>query len=92
MNEIKEYTEKIFEDLKHIDENGNEYWLTRELQGVLEYKRWDKFLNAINREKTACNNSDYDITDHFLQVEKMVVIGSGAKRNQIKMYSLIKSM
>lgn len=38
MNEINEYTEKLFEDIKHIDENGNEYWLARELMGVLEYK------------------------------------------------------
>ena len=37
MNEIKEYTEKVFEDIKHIDEFGNEYWLVRELQKVLEY-------------------------------------------------------
>ena len=39
MNQIKEYTEKIFEDIKHIDELGNEYWLARELQKVLEYKK-----------------------------------------------------
>ena len=38
MNEIKEYTEKLFENIKHIDENGNEYWLARELQKALEYK------------------------------------------------------
>lgn len=37
MNEIKEYTEKLFEDIKHIDEFGNEYWLARELKKVLEY-------------------------------------------------------
>ena len=37
MNEIKEYTEKVFEDIKHIDKNGNEYWLARELQKVLQY-------------------------------------------------------
>ena len=36
MNEIKEYTEKLFENIKHIDENGNEYWLARELQKALE--------------------------------------------------------
>lgn len=40
MNEIKEYTEKMFDDIKHIDEFGSEYWLARELQKVLEYKRW----------------------------------------------------
>ena len=43
MNEIKEYTEKLFEDIKHLDENGNEYWLARELMIVLEYKRWISF-------------------------------------------------
>ena len=40
MNEIKEYTEKVFEDIKHIDENGNEYWCARELMPILEYSKW----------------------------------------------------
>ena len=39
MNGIKEYTEKLFEDIKHIDENSNEYWLARDLQKVLEYMK-----------------------------------------------------
>ena len=43
MNELKECTEKIFEDIKHIDEVGNEYWHARELQRVLEYKNWRNF-------------------------------------------------
>ena len=47
MNKIKEYTEKVFEDIKHIDENNNEYWLARELQQVLEYREWRKFNNVI---------------------------------------------
>ncbi len=38
MNKLKEYTEKTFDNIKHIDNNGNEYWLARELQKVLEYK------------------------------------------------------
>ena len=45
MNEIKEYTEKMFEDIKHIDENEIEYWEARELMEVLEYKEWRKFNN-----------------------------------------------
>ena len=49
MNEINEYTEKIFEDIKHIDENGNEYWLARELMPLLEYTEWRKFKGVINR-------------------------------------------
>ena len=43
MNEIKKYAEKMFEDIKHIDENGNEYWKARELQKILEYKDWRNF-------------------------------------------------
>lgn len=70
MNEIKEYTEKMFDDIKHIDEFGSEYWLARELQKVLEYKRWDKFNNVINNAKMACKKSNYAYEDHFSQVGK----------------------
>ena len=83
MNELKKYTERLFKDIKHIDENGNEFWYARELQKVLEYKRWDKFCNVIEEAKIACKQSDYVVLDHFSQVGKMVQIGSGAKRSQI---------
>ena len=80
MNEIKEYTEKLYEDIKHIDENGNEYWLARELQSVLEYTQWRRFENVINKAKLACNNSNISINNHFANVGKMVAIGSSTKR------------
>ena len=80
MNEIKEYTEKVFEDIKHIDEDGNEYWLARELMSILEYSKWERFSNAIDNAKIACKKSDYDINDHFPGVGKMVPIGSKTKR------------
>ena len=80
MNEIKEYTNKIFEDIKHIDENGTEYWLARELQMVLEYTQWRRFENAINKAKIACKNSNISGDDHFANVGKMVDIGSNTKR------------
>ena len=83
MNGLKEYTERLFEDIKHIDENGNEFWYARELQMTLGYKRWDKFCNVIEEATIACKQSDYAVLDHFSQVGKMVQIGSGAKRNQI---------
>ena len=54
MNEIKEYTEKMFDDIKHLDDNGNEYWSARELQNILEYKEWRKFEGVINKAKNAC--------------------------------------
>ncbi|MBR1416656.1 MAG: DNA damage-inducible protein D [Bacilli bacterium] len=80
MNEIKEYTEKIFEDIKHIDEFGNEYWLARELMTILGYRKWERFSNVINNAKTACENSRYNVSDHFLEVGKMINIGKGGKR------------
>ena len=83
MNEIKKYTEKIFEDIKHIDEVGNEYWLARELMPLLEYSKWERFSNAINNAKTSCIKSGYDINDHFPKVGKMVQIGSKTRRRLI---------
>ena len=80
MNEIKEYTEKVFEDIKHIDELGNEYWLARELKQVLEYRQWRRFENVINKAILACKNSNINIDDHFANIGKMVDIGSNTKR------------
>ena len=80
MNEIKEYTNKIFEDINHVDEFGNEYWLARELMPILEYSKCERFLNAIKNAKIACEKSGYDINDHFPGVGKMINIGKGGKR------------
>lgn len=75
MNDIKEYTTKLFEDIKHIDEFGNEYWLARELQNILEYTQWRRFENVINKVKFSCKNSNIKVDDHFANVGKMVDIG-----------------
>ena len=80
MNELI-LNNSIFENIKHIDENGNEYWFARELQNVLEYKRWDKFNNVITNATISCKNSNYAIDDHFSQVGKMVDIGSKTSRS-----------
>ena len=81
MTDIQQYNEKIFEKIKHINAYNQEFWYGRELQEVLEYKRWDKFCNVIEKAKTACSNSDMDILDHFSHVGKMVELGSGAERS-----------
>ena len=73
---------KSFEDIKHIDENDVEFWYARELQLVLNYKEWRKFENVINKAKESCENSEVSVFDHFVDVDKMVQIGSGAKRKQ----------
>ena len=80
MNELKNYNKSIFESIKHIDEENNEYWSARELQRVLEYTRWEKFSIVIDNAKTACFNSNNIIEDHFHQVGKMVSIGSKTSR------------
>ena len=80
MNEIKEYTENLFEDIKHIDENGNEYWLARELQKILDYTQWRRFEDVINKAKTACNNSNVDINEQFADVGKLSINANGGKR------------
>ena len=84
MNEIKEYTGKVFEDIKHIDEEGNEYWFARELMPLLGYSKWERFTNAINNAKTSCVKSGYDINDHFPEVGKMVQIGSKTSRKLVE--------
>ena len=82
MNEIKKYTEKIFEDIKHIDESGKEYWEARELQKALEYKEWRNFKLVIDKAIISCNNSNFNVFDHFVEVNKMIELGKTAKRKQ----------
>ena len=76
-------TNQSFENIKHIDENGIEFWYARELMPVLQYTKWQNFEKIIDKAKTTCKNSNFDILDHFTDTSKMVLIGSGAYRKQI---------
>ena len=87
MKEITEYTEKVFEDIKHIDENSNEYWLARELMEVLKYTLWQRFSNVINKAMDNCKNSNNNVLNHFISADKMVQIGSNTER-KIQDYKL----
>lgn len=69
-----------FEELVHKDEDGGEYWLARDLQELLGYAKWENFAKVIGKASTACKGSGYDPEDHFLDVRKMVELGSGATR------------
>ena len=73
---------KTFEEIKHMDENATEFWYARELMHVLQYSNWQNFERIINKAKISCQNSDISILDHFIDVSKMVQIGSGAYREQ----------
>lgn len=72
--------ENIFETIKRIDDNGKEYWSSRELAKVLEYTDYRNFLTAINKAKIACENSGEVIHNHFVDANEMVQIGSGAEK------------
>lgn len=78
--ELSVYGEKTFDRIKHYTEDGTEFWFARELQQVLEYTEWRNFCTVIDRAKMACQNSGVDSADHFVDVNKMVSIGSGAER------------
>lgn len=70
-----------FDNMAHFDkENGIEFWYARELQLAFEYTEWRKFIGVIDKAKTACNNAKQNIDNHFVDVAKMVTIGSGAQR------------
>ena len=83
MNEISKYNEIIFENIKHINKYGTEYWYARELQSVLGYKRWDRFCNVLDNAKNACENSKAVVSDHFIEANKIIELANGANRNII---------
>jgi len=73
-------TRTIFEEIKHTNEIGQEYWSARELFEVMEYVKWDKFINVVDKARQACENAVQASIYHFLQVEKMIELPKGAKR------------
>lgn len=80
MENIIEYNESTFENIKHIDEYGEEYWLARELQTVLEYTEWRNFSRVIEKAKEACKNSNNPISEHFVDVNKTSLLPHGGER------------
>ena len=71
----------LFESIKHIDEEGIDYWTSRALWKVLEYNEYRNFLPVVEKAKTACINSGQRVEDHFVEFHEMVGIGSGAERS-----------
>ncbi len=71
---------KSFENIKHIDENGIEFWYARELQRVLDYKEWRKFEGVIQKAIKACENSEISGLEHFVGVDKTIKMPKGAEK------------
>lgn len=74
-------TNSVFEQIKHLDDENNEYWSARDLQEVLQYKEWRNFNKVIETAKIACKISNQAVVEHFVEVNKMITLAKGAKRN-----------
>ena len=80
MKEVVVIRKEMFEDIKHIDEYGREFWYARELMPLLEYSKWQNFEIVVDKAITACKNSKINVQDHFTDVSKMIEIAKGGKR------------
>ena len=79
LNDIDK-TNKLFEDVKHVDENGIEFWYARELMPILQYSNWQNFEKIIDKAKISCKNSDISVSDHFTDVSKTIKMPKGAEK------------
>ena len=86
MKELKASEYNRFEDIKHIREDGSEYWSARELAPALEYTQWRNFSKVIGRAMIACENSGHNVLDDFAEVSK--IVDAGATSKPIKDYEL----
>ena len=91
MNQIKEreYENETFEKIKHIEENGIEYWYARELMPILQYAKWQNFKKIIDKAMIACENSEISIKDCFTDISKPIISGKG-KQELIEDYKLTR--
>ncbi|KAA6347436.1 hypothetical protein EZS27_005120 [termite gut metagenome] len=79
-NRLKKSRQTIFEQIKKIDDEGLEYWTSRELAKVLEYTDYRNFTSVMEKAKIACKNSNQKVEDHFVDFTDMIEIGKGGKR------------
>ncbi len=75
MSQITNYNENIFENIKNINEYEQEFWYARDLQPILEYTEWRNFSKVIEKAKIACEQSSYAVSNHFVDVNKIVKTG-----------------
>ena len=80
MSNQLEFREKVFDEIRHIDDNENEYWYARELAKVLKYTEWRNFKKVINKATIACINSKNNIYNHFVDVNKTIKMPKGASK------------
>ena len=79
-NNDEQATLPNFDAIRHLDDDGREYWFARELYPLLGYSRWQRFQAVIEKAKTACKSLKINESDHFTNLGKMVDLGSGSSR------------
>lgn len=77
--EKNNYTESLFESIRHVNKYGQEFWYARDLQIALEYTEWRNFCKVIEKAKEACRGSNNAVSDHFVDVNKIVNAGATSK-------------
>ncbi len=77
---INQQHHATLEGIRHIDDEGHEFWRARPLAKVLDYSEYRHFLPVVARAREACRNSGHSVEDHFEDILEMVEIGSGARR------------
>jgi hypothetical protein len=70
-----------FEDAGHDNGSGSKCWYARDLQALLGYKRWESFVDVLDKAMTSCQQAGHAPENHFRRVAKMVKVGSGAERD-----------
>jgi DNA-damage-inducible protein D len=79
-----------FEQLVHKEvQTGTEFWLARDMQRVLGYKRWSNFIRVVEKARTSCSLAGYEPSDHFLPIDKIDEVGSVPGR-QVCDYALTR--
>ena len=86
---MKNYSNKTFEEIKHIDEDSVEFWYARELMPILQYSNWQNFEKIIAKAKISCENSDISVFEHFIDVNKLSKRANNAEV-EIKDYKLTR--
>ena len=86
---MKEINNNSFEDIKHIDENGVEFWYARELMPILQYSNWQNFEKIIEKAKISCKNSGISVFEHFIDINKLSKRANNAEV-EIKDYELTR--
>lgn len=77
--EVSKSNISVFEQIKQMDENGNEYWMARQLAKVLSYSDFRNFITVIEKAKEACKNSGHDVAEHLVEANEVLTAGQGAK-------------